>query len=184
MTFNEIEWRKKVRLAKSGDELRNLLMEIPDDYNGAAAKGSLQAESPQCGSRLTFNPTLPDGATNSEFTFDAEEVEMAAMKAFTSIPNTTNLKLIANWASHRNATITTPTPLPEGTDCFELILADLIDLGNGQVWCYECDKVYSVAEMQLTHQTRGSWGCKDYLCPSMHFLASLKWIHFMRHRNF
>lgn len=138
--------------------------------------------SSPCGTRLTYKPTLPDGITHTEFTFDTEEVEMAAVKAFMASPHSAGLKQIANWASHRITTITTPTPLPEGTNCFDLILADLISAGNGQVWCYECDKIYSVAEIELTYKIDGSWGHKHYLCPCLHSLAMIREIHFMRYR--
>ena len=55
--------------------------------------------------------------------------------------------------------------------------------GVAQMWCDECEKVYSVAEMKLTYTIIGNWGYKNHLCPLMHSLVSIKEIHLMRFRK-
>jgi hypothetical protein len=51
------------------------------------------------------------------------------------------------------------------------------------VWCDECKKVYSVADMKLTYTIMGNWGYKNHQCPLMHSLALIKEIHLMRFRK-
>jgi hypothetical protein len=53
----------------------------------------------------------------------------------------------------------------------------------GQMWCDECEKVYSLADMKLTYTIIGNWGYKNHLCPLMHSLALTKEIHLMRFRK-
>lgn len=135
---------------------------------------------PTCGAILSFHPPIIDNATTGcEFAFNASVVEKIAEKAFGKSPSAIGLKGIIRWASLRDDNIPA-TVVPEGADCFELILDELISVGNGQVRCHECSKIYPVAEMQLTHQTRGNWGYNNYRCPSKHSLILIKDIHFMR----
>lgn len=62
-------------------------------------------------------------------------------------------------------------------------MIDTIVNEHGQVFCQVCKQEYSVPELKLTHEIRGSWGYERYHCPAMHSIALIKDMHLFRKRN-
>jgi hypothetical protein len=141
---------------------------------------------PPCGASIRYAPEHDEaGACDSEFVFDAADVEKIMATRLADMPAEQHGRYaeIFNWLRQRDNSTTAPSPVPtEWNGYFLKVAVGMMNRGLGQVKCGECGEVIPQEHISL-HSTpeklkSSGWSYTIWVCPHEHKLLTKHAMHF------
>ena len=146
----------------------------------------LSQNPPPCSSAIRYVPKRDEsGNCNSEFIFDAAEVEGIMTKRLSELPIEQHGRYpeILNWLRQRDSSCTEPADVPVAwNQHFLNVAVGMMKRELGQVKCGECGEVIPQDQISLdsgpmTMVTSG-WAYNVWRCPLQHKLLTKDAMHF------
>lgn len=167
----------------------------PKFSEGFWSKGRAEAEREQ--DRLAVNPPpcsamiryIPEhdeaGQCNSEFVFNAEEVEAIMTKRLADLPANQHGRYpaILNWLRQRDTSRLDPTDVPAvWHGVFHNVAVGMLNRQLGQVKCGDCAAIVPWDEIAIESSSQSlkisGWSYTVWQCPQKHKLLTKDAIHF------
>jgi len=150
----------------------------------------LEANLPPCGAFIRYEPEHDEsGKCNSQYVFDASEVQVIMEKRLSELPATEHGRYpgILDWLRRRDSACLDPVDVPAPWNGWFLNVAvGMMNRGLGQVTCGKCGDVIPQDQITVDSGPTGQgtgWRFNVWCCPQGHKLLTKDAMHFFIRSN-